>query len=405
MKTFKKAAMLLIAAAIVLTSAGCLNVDKSNPVIMTAGNFQLHKFDFGLSYQSNEYYTYLQYGAMDAETYFNKVLEDVTRYAVALNEATKRDIKLDESEEAQVDELLGQRINDIDEEYRKNIDQTVTDEAEIQRLLEEKYVQALGFTREKYIEYCRNSIYNNLLIAKFREIATEDVLLDEAQVHEYIAAAVKSSYGGSFGEFVDKYNAFLEGGTTAPYFVPEDCISVNRLLITSTQKEEEVDSLLSNGISKDAFYQLITEIGEDEKMKQDNYLDWGYIVHESIPANYSEGFAYAALYADTSKRPNVPIDKKPAIRKFVTNDNKTIIKFKNEEGVSYIIKNRSFLKGEMPYQEGDEIWNIAYEEAYIKARNEEFGRQCEEWVEKTKVTYYLDRFKQDYMGAAGLPVD
>lgn len=405
MKASKRIAMLLVAAVIAFTSVGCLNTDKANPVIMTAGNFQLHKFDFGLSYQSNEYYTYFQYGAMDAETYFNRVLEDVTRYAVALNEATKRGIKLDASEETQVDELLEQRIEEIDEAYRETIDASVTDKEEIQRLLEEKYIQALGFTREKYKEYCRNSIYNNLLIAKFREVATQDVMLDEAQVHEYIASAVKAAYGESFGEFVDQYNAFLENGTRAPYFVPEDCISVNRLLVTSTQKEREVDEMLNDGISKSDFYQLITEIGEDEKMKQDNYLDWGYIIHESIPANYSEGFAYAALYANTGKRPNVPVEKKPSIQKFITNDNKTIVKLKNEEGVSYIIMNRSFLKGEMPYQEGDEIWNIAFEEAYIKARNDDFGRQCDEWVEKTKVTYYLDRFKQDYMGAAGYSED
>ena len=73
-----------------------------------------------------------------------------------------------------------------------------------------------------------------------------------------------------------------------------------------------------------------------------------------------------------------------------------MIKFESDDGIHYLILNKVFKRGIISYEQGDDIWNIAYAEAYKIAIDNAFDAKCEEWVEKTKVTYYYKKFRDKY---------
>lgn len=404
-KTLTRLIAISIAAIILATGIlGCINEDPNNPVILTAGNFQMHDFDFMLAFTSDEYYNYYTYGAQTPEEYFERILETVTDRAVALNYAKKNKIELSESELSDIDKQLEEQFKLVEENYCSQVDESITDEqaiiSEAYKLLEKD----LGYDVDSYKSYLKTSMINSAIIEKLRNNIANKIELSESDVKAYISdIMLKYKNTTTFSDFQEKYNLFLGGKDSEPYLVNEDCFTVGQLLLkfededetAAHNTEETIDKILNQGFTEDRFYELIAEYGQDENMKNDRYIDWGYLVHDSLTPAYPKGFVYAAnnLREETSHSFN--IDAVELVR-FTSSDGKRVIKFTSTDGIHYLILNRIFPRGEIKYEEGDDIWNMAYQAAFARMVESEYQKALAEWNEKTKVTYYFDRFRDKY---------
>ena len=89
MRLPKKLLALLVAAMCAVLAAGGCNPQKTpdygiNPVALSVNGVDITLFDFDRFYTTNEKYYYLTHGAVDAQEYFETVLDEVVRYGVAL---------------------------------------------------------------------------------------------------------------------------------------------------------------------------------------------------------------------------------------------------------------------------------------------------------------------------------
>ena len=400
MKKSRLIAVILAAVLLIGCFAGCVE-NKDNPVIMTAGNFQMTEFDFMLAFTQDEYFNYYLYGAMDYTEYFQRILDIATQRACALNYAQKNKIELSESELADIEAQLDETMTQLDAEYLAKVDESITDENKRLEEAERLFTQDIGYTKENYREYVRSSMINSAVIQKLRDMVGEDIDLTENDISRYITdAALKLKNTTSFTDFLETYGGFVKGENTVPYLVHEDCFTVDQLLIKADDGEMYeiaaiVDELLNEGFNEDDFYEWIADYGQDENMKTDRFIDWGYIVHDSLEPGYPKGFVYAAKNLIKPTKPGFGADA-PELTKFTSSDGKTVIKFESDDGIHYLILNKVFKRGIISYEQGDDIWNIAYAEAYKIAIDNAFDAKCEEWVEKTKVTYYYKKFRDKY---------
>lgn len=393
-------------AAIILATGilGCINSDPNNPVILTAGNFQMCDFDFMLAFTSDEYYNYYIYGAQTPQEYFERILSTVTDRAVALNYAKKNKIELSESELTDIDNQLAERFKLVEENYCSQVDESITDE---QAILSEAYKlleNDLGYDVDSYKSYLKTSMINSAIIEKLRNNIADQIELSEADVKLHISdIMLKYKNTTSFTDFQEKYNQFLNGKDSEPYLVNEDCFTVGQLLLkfedgdetAAHNTEETIDGILSQGFIEDGFYDLIAEYGQDENMKKDRYIDWGYLVHDSLTPSYPEGFVHAAYNLRGETNPGFGMDTVELVS-FTSSDGKKVIKFTSTDGIHYLILNRVFPRGEIKYEEGDDIWNMAYQAAFARTVDAEYQESLAEWKEKTKVTYYFDSFRDKY---------
>lgn len=422
MKTHTKLVILLLALAMSLgVLCSCKVKEETNPVIMTVDNFELTKFDFNMSYANHQYYYHYVYGAISADEFFNRVMKDLTRFAVAVNRAHKLGITLTESEEAEIMKEVQEQCDHVYEQYLERVVSSITGEEEIKAEVYRLYELDMGFSFDEYRIMYENTVRNSKMAHKLYEQVVADVTPDESLVLKYMQNQVLNQSQMSFGEFADKYKSFISDNGDVPFFVPDNCFTVNRLFLAynnvgsdsepeyddsmAALKAEDIDSLLTLGISFDDFNKLILSMGDDAAMKNDTCLDWGYLVHKSLEKSYDDGFVYAAmqLSGDSFKPSNADAEL-PKLTYFDTTDNKQIVKFYTETGINYLMINRKFIKGNMQYERGDEVWNLAYEGAYQIECDNVYDKVYESWFAEAKITYYYDRFKDEYIsGVLALP--
>lgn len=404
-KTLTRLIAISIAAIVLATGVlGCIDEDPNNPVILTAGNFQMCDFDFMLAFTSDEYYNYYTYGAQTPQEYFERILATVTDRAVALNYAKKNKIELSESELADIDKQFAERFKVVEENYCSQVDKSITDEKAILTEAYKILENDLGYDVDSYKSYLKTSMINSAVIGKLRKNIEDKIDLSEEDVKLHIMdVMLKYKNTTSFTDFQEKYTGFLNGKDTEPYLVNEDCFTVGQLLLKfedgneadARSTEATIDEILNQGFTEDRFYELINEYGQDENMKNDRYIDWGYLVHDSLAPAYPKGFIYAAYNLLEEANLGFGMDKVELVD-FTSSDGKSVIKFTSTDGIHYLILNRVFPRGEIKYEEGDDIWNMAYQAAFARRVESEYQKSLAEWKEKTKVTYYFDSFRDKY---------
>lgn len=111
MKLPKKLLALLVAAMCAVLAAGGCNPQKTpdygiNPVALSVNGVDITLFDFDRFYTTNQKYYYLTHGAVDAQEYFETVLDEVVRYGVALSKAQELNIQLTAEDEDEVQNEL-----------------------------------------------------------------------------------------------------------------------------------------------------------------------------------------------------------------------------------------------------------------------------------------------------------
>lgn len=433
MKSPKKLAALLVAAmCLLLAIGGCSNHNTPdygvNPVALSVNGVDISLFDFDRFYTTNEKYYYLTHGAVDREEYFQTVLDEVVRYGVALSKAHELGIELTEADEEEVQNELQTQCDITFEKYSRNAAENA--DASAAPAVDSKTVEAAfradkGYSFAEYRGFLAGFLRNKKLISKLYEEITSNVAPDEDEIIAYIQLKVSEQSLDSFSTFVTRYNSFVNEKGDVPFFVPDDCFTVEQLLLrfdsgevestaapdsagllpvytydTASVAASEIDSILSVGISYDDFIDLISRYGNDENMLGDVFLRWGYLIHNTLFEDYEKPLLIGAYYAHgIEKLPPELSNKNTSSQYFETTDGKRIVKITAKDSIRYVVENRSLSKGPMPYVEGDEVWNLSYDGALTAASDIEYDDQLEVWFSEANVTYYYDRFKDDYVPA------
>ena len=409
----KKARMPLIAMLLVLAAltavfcTSCESYDEMNPVILKLGDMTLTKFYFDSLYATNDDYYKMSQGAISMSDYFDSIVEDVGRYAVTLKTARDRGFTLSDEEQAKIEQDYESQWEHIRQIFREKVNSSITDEAEIESEIERLFEIDTGYTSEVYRESLKLTLADRELVRKLFEDLTKDIEPTEKQVRKYIELKVNSESQAGFATFAQRFNAYAEGTGDPFLFIPAECFTVDQFMIDTTDttasaaRISTMDEKLDSGLSSQQFMESVaSDENDDENMRDEKHRDLGYLMHDSMKSSYSIEFYYAAYRASGKKvAPGVEIMSAPDLQLFTTTDNKLIARVAEESCVRYVILNRRYVKGNVSYKIGDDIWNYGYEGAKAEIRQKNFDQQADEWYAKDgrKIRWYLDRIKKKYV--------
>ena len=213
MRLPKKLLALLVAAMCAVLAAGGCNPQKTpdygiNPVALSVNGVDITLFDFDRFYTTNEKYYYLTHGAVDAQEYFETVLDEVVRYGVALSKAQELNIQLTAEDEDEVQNELQTQCDLTFEKYSKTLADNST--ASAAPALDSKTVEAAfredkGYSFAEYRGFLARFLRNKKIISKLYEEITADVAPDEEEIIAYIQLNVSEQSLDSFSTFVTRY--------------------------------------------------------------------------------------------------------------------------------------------------------------------------------------------------------
>ena len=182
MKLPKKLLALLVAAMCAVLAAGGCNPQKTpdygiNPVALSVNGVDITLFDFDRFYTTNQKYYYLTHGAVDAQEYFETVLDEVVRYGVALSKAQELNIQLTAEDEDEVQNELQTQCDLTFEKYSKTLADNST--ASAAPALDSKTVEAAfredkGYSFAEYRGFLARFLRNKKIISKLYEEITAD---------------------------------------------------------------------------------------------------------------------------------------------------------------------------------------------------------------------------------------
>ena len=218
MKLPKKLLAVLVAAMCAVLAAGGCNPQKTpdygiNPVALSVNGVDITLFDFDRFYTTNQKYYYLTHGAVDAQEYFETVLDEVVRYGVALSKAQELNIQLTAEDEDEVQNELQTQCDLTFEKYSKTLADNSS--ASAAPALDSKTVEAAfredkGYSFAEYRGFLARFLRNKKIISKLYEEITADVAPDEEEIIAYIQLNVSEQSLDSFSTFVTRYKKFCE---------------------------------------------------------------------------------------------------------------------------------------------------------------------------------------------------
>ncbi|MBR0157268.1 MAG: hypothetical protein IJM20_07110 [Clostridia bacterium] len=412
MKKLKKTEIILLAAlmlATALISAACSKdeeeeQDPMNPVVLKIGEFELKKFYFDSLYATHEKYYYLSAGAITQEEYFNTVVDAVEDYAVTLKEARDRNFTVTAEEEETIKNDTEAQWQYIREEFLRRVDSSITEEDQIEAEFARLFEVDTGYTPEAYREYLAESMHDRILIKKLYDSVTEEVEPTDEEVRSYLDLKVNSLSQETFAAFADKYAAYRDGSGEPFIFIPADCFAVDQLLLEgdgAAALAEQIDARFEGGISFDQFIMLVSgDSNADENMRNEKFRSLGYLMHASTVPSYPQELAYGAYAASGSKiYPGMSPEYSPEYTVLKTSDGKTVVKVAAAGSIRYVTVVKTYIKGNVSYHQGDDIWNMGYEGAKAQVGKTYFDGKVAEWRKAAKIEWFFDRFKSNYVPA------
>jgi hypothetical protein len=408
MKRFKKTAVILLAAlmlAATLVSAACGSEeeqDPMNPVVLKVGEFELKKFYFDSLYATHDKYYYLSYGAITQSEYFDIVVDAVEDYAVTLKKAQEGGFTITAEEEETIKSDTEAQWEHIRQEFLRRVNSSITDPDEIEKEFARLFEVDTGYTPEVYRQCLDESMHNRMLIKKLLDSETEGVEPTDEQVRAYIDLQVNSLSQETFSAFAEQYAAYREGSGKMFLFIPSDCFAADQLLLEggdARQRAEQIDARFESGISMADFMELVAgDANDDANMKEEKFRELGYLMHSATVGDYPAELAYGAYSANGSKiYPGMKPDYSPEYTVYKTSDGKTVVKVAAEDSIRYVTIIKKYIKGNVNYTKGDEIWEIGYEGAKEQVRQDFFDQKVAEWRKEAKFEWYFDRFKANYV--------
>lgn len=411
MKKKNRIAVVMLAALLLLTVllSACSKADKDpmNPVVMKLGDLKLTKFIFDSLYATNSNYYKMSQGAISMSDYFDLVTDDMGRYAVTLKEARDKGFELTEEDEANISTDCEAQWEHIKGLFMEKIDSSITDPDQIAEEFERRFKIDTGYSSEVYKTNLEQSLRDRELIQKLFESMTDDMEPSDADVKNYLELQVNNESQAGFATFAERFRKFVEEEGDPFTFVPDNCFTVDQYLIglenDADARTQELDSRFETGISSEEFLELISsDANDDANMKNERYFKTGYLIHKTVAGNYTEEFYYASCAANGQKIVSgLDADMMRNAVTLNTSDGKTVIKIADADGYHYVMVVKEYLKGEVRYEKGDDVWNFGYEGAKSTIRQKHFDDTVEEWYQNAKsskkIKWYFDRFKDKYL--------
>lgn len=308
-----RAALFTLTLALIFAAfAGC-NARVTDPVVGKVGDMEIRFQTYYSVYVNNMYMDQYIYGTYDVSTteayraYQDKIFDTIINSLLPVYVAKQQGITLTDEEEAQVQADLQEQIDSLYESYASEVDETITDEAEI-RAEEEKLLladlKANGLTYEGYIADVEESLRDQAIGDKYVDSLLADVTVSEEEIQAYYdekVAYYEDRYEEDAGNYYDDYSSYITNGGLQPLVVPEGYNYYKHILVMNPEEGEDkdVDAIIAEIYEKieagEDFDALIEEYGEDPGMQSEPYKTEGYILSEANASDYYEEFSEAAL--------------------------------------------------------------------------------------------------------------
>lgn len=450
-KSIRKTAVLMLAAAIVLVfalAAGC-NLKKDdpepttapesqqtepqtqktqgNPVVISSPNLDYTLYDFRQAYYSNQYYMYMMYGMISDQEYFDMVVEDASTFMYVYNAAVSEGVELNEEELADFNERFDSQIEGVISQYANDVEEEITDEAERRAAAIELLNKDLaedGLDYDTFLSLARSNMLMYAVADKYYDRISNEVEITDAEVTAYISDRLGEASDMTMASFKEAYEAYSSGQGYFPVYVPDDCFSVDHILLqfeteadgsggiiykteSTAEKEAELEAKLAGAADFEAFMELEVEYGEDPGMDEEGFRENGYLIHGDFDNMYYTGFVYAAMNLKNGSwtpSPNPDTGETydlPELKYFTLKDGTKVVKVNTEPGVHYIIINKTYTKGAVEYEKGDAHWMSWTEGAKAKKFEEQYDTLRAEWEEKFPLTVHTEVFINEFVATAG----
>ena len=390
-----------------------------NPVVLSSKHLDYTLYDFRNAYYSNQYYMYMMYGMISAEDYFNMIIEDASSVIYIYNAAIDAGVELNAEEQKEFDEQVDAQIEAIISQYQNDVDESITDEAqrreEAIKLLNAD-LERDGLDYDTFIVLSRNNLLMYRITDKYYEKLRDELEVTEDDVTAYVNERLEKSDEVTPTSFKDEFEAYAEGSGAYPVYVPDECFSVDHILLlfeeatdenggvvydTESRKdtEAELESKIAQCADYEAFLQLETEYGEDPGMDDEGYRENGYLMHPDFDNLYFPGFAYAALnlyYGSWTPAESATYEI-PELEYFTLQDGTKIVKVATEPGVHYIIVNKVFEKGPVSYEIGDNHWQSWKDSVADTMLTDQYEQLLETWKEAFPITDKTAEIKPEFV--------
>ena len=373
--------LLLLVFAVVLTAlsaSSCKLTDDDKlyglDVVMSSKNVDMTLYDFSQSYYNGQYYQYLLYGFIDPEQYCDMIIDDLSSFMCMLNAAYDSGLELTEEELQEIHSNIDTQYEQLLESYKADVAEGTENVREEEEKLLAAELKKEGMDITSFLELAIKNLCMYKIANTYYENLNNSVEVENDEVLGFVEEQIEQLRGSTVSEFVSMISDYNAGSGAYPAYVPDDCFSVNHIYLAFTtasaddgsiqydpesrsEDEAKLEALFPETAGFDEFMELETEYGEDPGMDQDTYRDSGYVVHGSLDKEYFAGFVYASMNLYLGEwTPQDPDYELPTLAYFDLEDGTRIVKVKTESGVHYIIINKEYSKGEVPYEIGDAKW-------------------------------------------------
>lgn len=387
-------------------------------VVMRCRDVEMTLYDFGQAFYNSQYFQYYMYGMIQPSQYCDLVVQELSTLVYAINAAADKGIELSDEELAEIDSTIQDHLSQVLDNYETKVEGEVEDKrAEAKKLFEADLAQD-GLTFDDFIKLATNNLIMMKLAEKYYKSISDDVEVTDDEITAYVSERIEEAKTVSMSDFVSDMSAYFEGTGPCPVYIPDDCFSVNHIYIaygmlpeedggdydteSRLDTEAEIEARLPELAGFDEFMELETEYGEDPGMDE-VYRDCGYLIHPDLVDDYFEGFVYAAMNLHDGSWTTPPKEGSseepkddPELKYFALKDGTKVVKVRTESGVHYLILNKEYAKGEMPYTKGDDCWNSWRSSIVDTKLSDVFEQLGEEWEKTYPIEVDIDVIKAKY---------
>ena len=350
MKKFFKVSLALVMSLLMAVGvfAGCKAV-VTDYYVGKVGNIDIMASAF--YNQCATYANMYSYYGLSADNYMDEIKETVFESMVdqylPVYHANKAGIKLDEADEAIIQEKLAEYVDSTLASYASQVDSSITDEAAIREAEMALFVADLeegGYTYDSYInekmykEYADSRLaekmYDKVIADANINITEEDARKwfdEELAAEKENFAQTPESYYTMYSSYISTKNSTDEATANSaipPLTVPEGYYFVTHILVMNAEEGEEKDveaivaeieaeiatlpetATAEEKIAK--FNELIEKYNEDPGLDSEPYKTEGYLMHESLnndsTTTYDPAFYEAALDLENMGDISAPVE-------------------------------------------------------------------------------------------------
>jgi|GEM_PF-629664 len=222
-KAFIRAIALMAVFAMLLGFGGCIKTYNDDPTVIKCGSVKIGLQRFLTAFQNSDYYQYYQQGYIDASTYSDYVVNELTSYGVQLDQAKKQGFTLTDDDKAEIQSNVDDAVKSyLEQNYASAIDSTITDEtakydAEMELFL--KDLKSNGSSLKKYRADLEESYTNSALINKLRDSVIGDITVNNEDVQKYFDDNLNTST--TIANFNTAFSNFVSGASSSiPSYMP-----------------------------------------------------------------------------------------------------------------------------------------------------------------------------------------